>query len=117
MKNLLKGTTLVVLLSITMILFTSNSINAQSDNGLENMTIVEVVKGQTWYYFSPCGTHETEKTTVQLKDGNTHLVTLVFQLPKDHCKIMDYAYTEDIDGYRVVFNPSGKMIVKLVQNE
>ena len=113
MKKLFSGATLVVLLSLTLSLFVTNQVQSQENNG----TIVEIVKGNTWILTDDCGGEfYTDETSFQLKDGETHIGMLVWTIPKDSCIIKDYAYIEYWGPWRVLINPSGKVIAKYVSN-
>jgi len=93
-----------------------DSVQPVDDPG--NGTIVEVVKGQSWYYTSGCSpVVSTTKSTSQTKNGVVHLRTIIFQLPEGHCAIQDKAYKFEISGMVANVTPSGMMIVKLVNND
>lgn len=115
MKNLIKiiGSA-ALLITMSLALSSYDSVQPLDDPG--NGTIVEVVKGSTWYYIACGEVVSTTKTTSQYKDGVLHNRTLVFSLPEGHCSIQDTAYKTVISGHDVNITPSGMMIVKLVIN-
>ena len=118
MKNLFKGIASVILVSLTTTFFGISPVKAQSETGLSNMTLVEVIKDQVFELNTECGTVYSDKVTVQNKGGIAHTVTALFTVSKDHCLILNSAYHEDWYGlFRVIINPGGKIIVKMVLNE
>ena len=108
-------TALVVLLSLTLSLFTTNPIQAQ--NGVD----VEIIKGGGWF-LAACGERYYEQSsTMQQKIGELHMVTMIFKLPKDCCLIEKKAYTtyypnSEEGPFTVRITPSGTAILKFINN-
>ncbi|MCK0109781.1 hypothetical protein MWU58_10775 [Flavobacteriaceae bacterium S0825] len=116
MKKLIKitsGVALMFMLVFTLSSFSSNT-EVEVDN---NGTIVEVVKGQVWT-LTACGGFQvmSDKSTRQYKNGSTHLLTIVFELPEGHCLIQKKAYKTVISGITVNITPSGMAIAKYINN-
>ena len=118
MKNFIKLISSAALL--VMFSFALSSYDVQPIDDPGNGTIVEVVKGEVWTFYTACPdgiSYQTEKTTRQYKDGEVHMITLVWKLPKDNCWIQKKAYKTTISGMTVNFTPSGTAISKLIVNE
>jgi len=116
MKNLFSGATLVVLLSLTMSLFVSNQAQAQ-----ENAGGVELVRNGGWFIAACEDRYYDESSTMQLKNGELHMATLIFKLPKDCCLIEKRAYTmyypDSEEGpFTLRVMPSGTAIIKFINN-
>ena len=115
MKSFIKfisGAALLVMFSLA--LSSYDSVQPVDDPG--NGTIVEVIKGQLWSYNTGCGIVYTDKTTRQFKDGDVHMITLVFTLPEGHCFIEKKSYKFDLGPWVIHVTPSGKLIAKQVNN-
>ncbi len=118
LKFLLSGTGLVVLLSLMMTLFVSNTVQAQDNNGVT----VEVIKGADfWVLVEDCSGFkeyfESEKNTEQWKNEDIHMSTYIWTLPPGHCAIPDVATKYLMwDGATLLYTPSGKVILKEVYN-
>ena len=67
--------------------------------------------GTVWY--------EAKAGKVQYKDGEIHVYDFVVQLPLDNCVVPtkeEGTYMIEIEGGTMLFNPSGKVIYKRVDN-
>ena len=116
MKKLIKitsGVALMFMLVFTLSSFSSNTEVEEDNNG----TIVEVIKGQQWNYYACGEVVSTTKTTRQFKNGEVHMITLVFQLPDGHCSIPERGANKYESGpWTINVTPSGTMIAKQVNN-
>ena len=116
MKKLFSGATLVVLLSLTMSLFVSNSVQAQN-NGVE--VVINNTAG-TNYLLIYGVKYYSQSQTFQIKDGKPHMATMVFNLPED-CGIIEkrsYSmfYPDSESPMTLRVTPSGMAILKFINN-
>jgi len=120
MKKLIKITSGVALTFL--FVFTLSSFNSINENNeiLDNNSGVEIEKdGERCYQSATCGDITCSiKQTLQLKGGDLHMRTTIYQLPPGHCDIPDRKARVERpwDGYWVIYTPSGRVIAKEVYN-
>ena len=120
MKKLMKLGSLVAFLFVIGLAFSSftSGETETSNNGV----IVEVVKNHVYTFFSGCADPvESVKSTTQTKNGEVHLVSIMFELPEGHCWIPEKKAVKGnvpspLGLFRVNVTPSGNMIAKLIIN-